>query len=334
MDTLQTLAVQRAQSALTLALQGVQAPISHNAKAHAFVEVARAIALTGERGDLAAALSRHPNELVQKAGAHTLASPWESTDGAALAAAFVASIAEHSMLDAVARYARVLPINQRRVLLASGFTADVVAEGSPKVVRSLSMGVDADAATKCAAIIVCTKELLAATGDAGFALFQGELERAITRAMNQAVLNALPDSNTLEVPATGDALGDLRAGLRAAGPSHGYVVGAPAGVVADLATRTENRGGMSIRGGTFVPGVEVIAVDDLATMHVIPASRLALWLGGLEVRASGEADVNMADTPDAPSEVVSLWQTNCTGLIAERSFYVAGDAVQVIVSGS
>jgi hypothetical protein len=329
MDPLQQATLARAKGAIEMLSASVGDTARASAKA--FTELAFAT-LTHESHQIAAT---HPNEIVRRAAAHVISEGWSTGDAAALAAAFVASIAELSLLDQIAKYARVLPIGQRRALIASGTATatGVVAEGAPKVVRRLALSFGDVEPTKVASIVVLTNELAMAAGGAGQRLFEQELAASISAAANKAVLDLLTDSNTIEVAGTGDPLADLRAGLRAAGPSAGYVVAAPAGDVADLATSVANRGGMGVRGGTFVPGVEIVAMDDLSGMHIITASRLAMFDAGLEIRSAGHADVNMADSPSAPSAVVSLWQTGSVGLIAERGFHLAGDATLVVVGG-
>jgi hypothetical protein len=109
------------------------------------------------------------------------------------------------------------------------------------------------------------------------------------------------------------------------------VVAAPTADAIDLATRTENKGGMGVRGGTFVPGVEVVAVDDQEGMTIIPASRLAVYDQGLEVRSAEHASIDMRDTPTADAVTTSLWQSNLIGLLIERNWHLAGDAHVVVV---
>lgn len=326
MDPMTHVAIDRARTALEVAVSGA----SNAQRAKGFVDLAYTMlrAATPEQG--LALLRRHPNELVQKAVAHAIGDEiWGSADAAALVASYIASIAEGSLLEQIGRYARVLPPGLARGVVGSGFSADVVLEGHPKVVRNLNLDLAEVELTKTAAIIVLTKEL----ASVGQALFERELREAITRGTNQAVLNQLTDTGNLLVPGTGDTLADLRAGLKAAAPSNGYVVAASTAAGADLATRAENRGGMGVRGGTFVPGVEVVVVDGLSGLRVIPASRLAVLDGGLQVRSAEHASVEMSDDPQAPAQLVSLWQTNSVGLLAERIFRLeaAVDADMVVV---
>lgn len=336
MDDLQTAALLRARAAIDIAA-GTLPRDAQAARAKEFVDVALAMLPARSTAEAVEHLrASSPSSIVRKAVAHSVFGDelWHNDDARALAQAYLASIAENSVLDQLTRYARMLPAGSRRVLLASDAVGDVVAEGDPKPVRSLTLSLGDVEPTKAAAIVVLSRELVDVGGDAMRVLFERELRAAVGRACNQSILGRLVTSDAIEVAGTGDPLADLRAGLRAAGPSLGFVAAMPAGDVADLATRTENRGGMGIRGGTFVPGVEVVAIDGAVQTVVIPASRLALWDRGLEIRPAGHATVDMRDSPDSPAAMVSLWQTGCYGLLVERNWHLAGDVEGVVVVGS
>lgn len=327
MDPMQFAAVSRAHNALDTAI----ANESHRLKVKGFVDLVWTMFHCNE-GQFLQTAKQHPNALVKAAAENTLSGVWQGEDGRALAEAYLASIAEESLLDQVKRYARILPLRSTRTMVASGFSANVTAEGDPKVVKTFQATVDTDEAIKSAVVVVMTQELAKATGPQGRALFENELRLAVLRATNRAVLDAMESTDTEFVTGTGDPLEDLRIGLKAAGPSSGYVVAAPATAVIDLATRVENRGGMGVRGGSFIPGVDVVAMDDLTEMRIIPASRVAVWDGGLEVRSAEHASVTFAETPTSPSNVVSLWQTNSLGLLGERSFLLVPSAELVVVA--
>lgn len=321
---------------LSLARNSIDALIGNHAeKAAAFTDLAWALLHAKQPGSSMKALRDCGNPLVQKAAAHALADEVWSNGGADLAASYLASIAERSIIDSLKKYARVLPVNSRHVMIAADAVGDLVAEGHPKPVKNLSLSIGDVEPTKAVGLVVMTEELATAAGPEGRRLFEAELAAAVTRASNSSVLAALADSDTITVPGTGDPLVDLRAGLQAAGPSNGYVVGMPSGLVADLATRVENRGGMGVRGGTFVGGVEIVAVDDATAITVIPASRIALWDGGLRVSSAEHATVDLRDAPESPANMVSLWQTNCLGLLLERQWHLAkADSVAVVELGS
>jgi len=321
---------------LSLARDSIDALIGNHAeKAAAFTDLAWALLRAKQPGSAMKALRECGNPIVEKAAAHALADDVWENGGADLAASYLASVAERSVLDSMKRYARVLPTTSRHVMVAADAVGDVVAEGHPKPVKRLSLSLSDVEPTKAVGMVVLTEELATAAGPEGRRLFEAELAAAVIRASNASILAALAGSDAVTVPGTGDPLADLRAGLQAAGPSHGYVVAAPTGYVTDLATRVENRGGMGVRGGTFVPGVEVVAVDDADAVTVIPASRIALWDGGLRVSSAEHATVDLRDAPESPANTVSLWQTNCLGLLLERSWHLAqADSVAVVELGS
>lgn len=321
---------------LSLARDSIDALIGNHAeKAAAFTDLAWALLHAKAPGSSLKAMQNCGNPLVQRAAAHALADDVWENGGADLAASYLASIAEFSILDSLKKYARVLPVSSRSVMIAADAVGDVVAEGHPKPVKKLSLSLSDVEPTKAVGLVVLTEELATAAGPEGRRLFEAELAAAVTRASNASILSALADSDAVTVPGTGDPLADLRAGLQAAGPSDGYVVAMPSGAVADLATRVENRGGMGVRGGTFVPGVEIVAVDGADAITVIPASRVALWDGGLRVSSAEHASVDMRDTPESPAELVSLWQTNSVGLLLERTWHLAqADSVAVVELGS
>lgn len=337
MDALEYAALNRARTALdTMADSFVGRNQRQQAKA--FVDLALMTIQHDNNDNLLTALKQHGNPLVRKAVAESTliwSDLWGDGNVADMASAFLATIAEQSILDQIKKYARILPRNVPRIMIASDAVGDLVAEGDPKPVKNLT-ATTADAGySKSAAIIVMTQELARAGGPELRRLFEVELEQTVARATNKAVLAALINSNTATIPGTGDPLADLRAGLRAAEPSYGYVVAAPRVDVADLATRVENRGGMGVRGGTFIPGVEVVAIDDATDMQSIPASRIAMLDAGVQVRTAEHASLDMRDTPQSPAQMVSLWQTNCLGLLIERSWDIAqGAEVVVVESGS
>ncbi|CAD0328093.1 hypothetical protein ABQZ69_03725 [Xanthomonas sp. WHRI 8391] len=324
MDPMQFAALSRARTALDVAV----ANECSSARAKAFVEIALGMMLNGK--NFRTALASHPSALVQKAVAEsTFGEVWQNQNAAALAASYIGSIAEGSLLDQIIPYGSVLPLNVSSVLVGTGYSANVTKEGDPKVVKNLQLGTEDVELQKAAAIVVMTQELVRAIG--GQTIFESELRKSVTRAINSSVLAQLLDNAPRYVAPSGDPLANLRAGMFAAGPSDGYVVAAPAVDVMDLATRLENRGGMGLRGGTFIPGVQVVAMDEIADMYVIPASRIAIRDQGLEVRSAGHALISLADTPTSPAQMVSLFQTNSIALLAERNFHLAAASPMVVV---
>lgn len=326
----------RAESALAFARETL-AGEDHGSRAKSFVELAKAIACASDEGVAITRLQNSRDDAVTKAtSAHVmLDSIWQAGDIRQLVASFIASVGEPDLLSAIARYGRGIPQGAGRVLIATGASGNTTLEGFPKLIRRLNLNVGPSVEfLKSTAAIVVSEELLTVLGKAGSSLFEAELIRAVIRAANAAIVASLVDSGTTQIADGVDPLASLRAGIRAAGPSDGYIVAAPAGDVAWLATHEANSGGAGVRGGTFAPGVELVALDDATAMTVIPASRLTVFDGGLELRPTGHATVDMSDDPQAAGEKVSLWQTNSVGLLVERFWRLDGDTTGVVLVGA
>src|SRR5690606_2810218 len=128
-----------AQSALQLA----QTEAGSAAKRRAFIRMAYQL-LQAENGNDAHSrlrLAAAGDALIEKAVSHNLGDSVWSDGAAALAASFVSSVAEYSLLDALKKYARVLPTASiGRLIVASGAVGDLLQEGDPQPVRNLSLG--------------------------------------------------------------------------------------------------------------------------------------------------------------------------------------------------
>ena len=337
MDALETAMAMRAAGAMQ-ALTG-DLPSRRKQKA-AFLQIARSMALQTKQGMVRQAFevfSDHPNDLLQKAAVSAMSyasEPFETETVRGLMASYLETIAQLSALDAIKQYAMPIPAGSRHVTVGSGFTADATVEGAPKVVRKPSMTLGDVEPHKTIALIVLTKEFMLAGGDAALAVLDNEMSKAITAAINGAIYDHFNDSNVLSLPTAGDVLEDLRLAMRSAGPSQGYAAVVPPGICADLALRPEAGPNFTVSGGEFRPGLHVVTADNATGVMVIPASRCAVFDGGLELRPSGEASVEMSDSPTGNGELVSLWQSGSVGLLVERQWHVAGDAQVAIVEGS
>ena len=99
MDPFEYAVVSRAQSVLTTLITTPAA--DHRQRAKASRDAAWAI-FRAEPGQVGNALQNHDNPLVQKAAAHALGDAlWDNADAAIIAASYLASIAEGSLLDQV-----------------------------------------------------------------------------------------------------------------------------------------------------------------------------------------------------------------------------------------
>ena len=99
----------------------------------------------------------------------------------------------------------------------------------------------------------------------------------------------------------------------------------------EIATQAAANGlpGVAWNGGN-VGGVEIVVSDAQTAnrMTVVDASALAIADGGIDLRSSGQAAVEMETAPTGSSSaptatsLVSMYQTNSRCLLAERSFAV------------
>ena len=311
-------------------LIALDAQLRQRGQARTFVSVTRSMLRHDDRGNLVAALEKDlgVNDMAffTKAAvtAQTFAEVWQSGRPLEMAARYLESIADASILDAVRPHATLLP-DVGHLVVGTGVTANVIAEGAPKIVQHLDFTGAADAARiKCAAMIVFSKEVARAEGFEAGQLFERELKAAVVAASNAAFIGALAKT---AIATTGSAVGDLTAGIKAADNSTAYVVAASWPLVHELALASEGR--MGIAGGFFTPGVQIIGYDVPpagAPLTVIPASRIGLSDWGMEVRNASHASVEMETAPANPTTastvLLSLWQNNLVAIMVERLFRV------------
>lgn len=305
-----------------------------DAQRKAYVEYAAALGLSG------AGPIQSNNPLVQShiKSVGALAAGDVVDEVGDLPGAFLASIAEGSLLDQLAQYATPLAQSGRSFMVAASESGSLTVEGRAKVLRKPGLSVGGREPYKATSTIVLTNEVERLGAERFMALLDAELAGAVTRAANSAVLAALDPGSVLALAGTGDYLGDLRAALAVAQPSRGYVIAASTAATLDLATRGEVRGNLGVRGGEFAPGIHVVPADSISSgLYVIPASHVALWLGSLELARANHATVDIADSPTSDSTAptgtsqVSLWQAGSFALRAERMFHLAGVAEVVSV---
>lgn len=339
MDPIEYAAVARAIDALQMVATADYAQTTNaalQAKRKGFLEVCLRHMAGGPAGPDWEGASRVVKEFIEKATAAATRDELLA-DSDDLTRIWLGSISDLSLLDSLKQYALAVPPQVTRVMMASGSVGSSGEETELKLLRKFMLAKPSVDPFKAVACIAVTREMLNAGGPAFIAAFERELASAVTKASNDellTVVTALAGSDVNALPSVGDPLLDLRQGLQAAEPAYGYTIAAEPGWVADLATRIEAAPGFGVRGGTFRPGISIIAVDDHIGMTILPASRMAVFDGGLEIRSAGEAAVNMADDPQSPSELVSLWQTGTVGLLAERHFHVGGHVSLVTVGPS
>lgn len=324
MDPMQHAALSRARTALDVAV----ANECSSAKAKAFVEIALGMMLNGK--NFRAAIASHPSALVQKAVAEsTFGEVWQTPNAAALAASYIGSIAEGSLLDQIITYGSLLPLNVPGVLVGSGYSANVTKEGDPKVVKNLELSTTDVELHKAAAIVVMTQELVRAIG--GQAIFESEPPQE--RHARCQFLGAGPVAGQ---PAEVCRAERRRSGQPSCRPFRCWTIrgirsrraGGRRHGPGDAAGKSRRHGParrhLHPRSSSRRHGRNLGHVRYPRFAHRCPRS-------GARVRSAGHATVNMVDTPTSPSQLVSLFQTNSIGLLAERNFHLAAASPMVVV---
>lgn len=269
--------------------------------------------------------------IVERAAGHTLTDAWGSAGGRELALAYLGEIAERDALSVLSMFARTIPLTMNRALVATGAAAGPVGEGLPKVVRDLTLNDLSADPVKIVSLVVLLAELIDSTDGAARALFERELEKAVIAGGNNEIPRAFISFGTTAATPGADMRGTLRNMLEVAEPSTGYILFAPAGTVQGMAADAFALN-MTPQGGEFAPRIFVLPWEPSSSdsdLALVPASRCAMKDYGLVIDSARHATVDMSDTPESPSEDVSLWQTNSVGVVVERRFAIVPSAPAV-----
>ncbi|GEN22178.1 hypothetical protein HCU01_01270 [Halomonas cupida] len=252
-----------------------------------------------------------------------------------LTAAYLASHLAFSLVDQLVAMAPALPVGMNRILLAGGTSAEVTPEGAAKVATTVALSLADAPPTKVSSLVVVSREFLA-TGAAAEVMVLSEMGTALDSTANAAIVAAFPESVSL--PGSGDAEADLKSGISASQPSlNGYLILAAPSVAAELALSDKAGAGMSVSGGSYIDGIQVVADDAMTSgMVILPVSRVMIRDDGLFLRTTEQDAIQMVDTPTpTPTQMVSLFQTNSVALLLERRWRLATqDAVIVEVGVS
>ena len=205
---------------------------------------------------------------------------------------------------------------------------------------------------KVANIAVVTEELLRRSSPAADALLRDRLAAALAARLDidfvnpakAAVPGVSPASITNGVtPVTAVGVGgadDIRADIRALmgtfiaannAPTTGvWIMGSTTALSLSMMVNPLGQpefGGINMTGGNFA-GLPAIVSDYVPAGMVVLANASDIYLadeGGVQVKMSDQAAVEMADnpahdstTPTGATSMVSLWQTNSVGFLAER----------------
>lgn len=248
--------------------------------------------------------------------------------------AFLGLVRTSSLLGRIPGLVTV-PFHARLPVQTAGGTYDWVTEGGLKPVTKLAFSTGVLlTATKCAGIVVISKELAMLTAPGLEPLFQRALVSGLTAFTDRqfcdpavaAVAGKNPASvtNGLTPVATGATLDATVAAVLAAlftarpGATGAVLITSPA--TASRLAGTGTNPAATINGGT-VQGVSLVPSEGaLTNIIALDPSGVVVSDGGVAVNVSTRGTVEMDDSPSgtAASVPMSLWQTDQVGFRVER----------------
>lgn len=256
---------------------------------------------------------------------------------------------------------RRVPFRRRLLFQDGGGDAYWTGEGKPKGVTSFTGGSTLLEPLKAATIAVASKEILRDSSPSADVLLRDQIAAALAARLDQDFIDTTNSGSSFK-PASitngaspitsegNDAVG-VRADVKAAmSPFTTANNRLTSGVWLMSATRAlslqlmRNALGqrefadISMRGGSF-EGLPVIVSEYLPTDKVVLVNAADIYLGdegGVSIDVSTEASLQMDSSPsDGAQSLVSLWQNNLVGFLAERTVNWAlrrEEAVQVLES--
>lgn len=267
---------------------------------------------------------------------------------------------------------RRVPFRVALIGQTGGGTGYWVGEGKAKPLTSFAFNRTTLEPLKVANIAVATMEVLRDSSPSAEMIIRDSLAGALRERLDTDFINPAKSASSGVSPAsitngvtpiaatgTGDA-DDIRTDVKAVfgqfiaadnAPTSGVWI-MPATVALALSLMTNPLGqpefpGISMNGGTFF-GMPVIVSEYVPTItggsYVVLANAQDVYLaddGGISIDMSREASLEMDTAPtmtsDSPTEqtVVSLWQTNSVGFLAERTINWARrrDSSVAVLSG-
>jgi HK97 family phage major capsid protein len=263
-------------------------------------------------------------------------------------ATFVADLTRVSAFDAVLAAATRVPLRVKLGLISAAASGSIAAPGKPKPVTSVQLAGAGLEPKKATAILVATAELLEIGTLQGAPLFERELLRAVAAAQDGEFLAILTAGTPLSGASTGSLLVDLAAAYAAmpdSSSSRYFGLCSPR-LLKAVATLSDADGrqlfpDVSPTAGGQVAGCQLVPCDAIpvtsagSALVVLDASLLLMGADDPLVSLSTEASVDMQNVPtDGAANHVSLWQTNSTGILAERHFaaQLAREAAAYVVT--
>jgi len=236
-----------------------------------------------------------------------------------------------------------VPFNTQVPVQTGGGTYKWVGQAKAKPVGKLTFGTASLGMAKAAGIIVLTEELVRLSNPKAEEICRKDMIAGIAQFLDQqfidpavaAVVGVNPASITNGAPtaaATGAPLADILGLINHFATNNisvdGLVFILNAANALALSFRSNADGspqfpGVTVSGGSY-KGMTFIASNAASTNVIALQPQLILFAddGGVTIDASREASLQMDSAPASPADAttvyVSLWQTNCVGLRAER----------------
>lgn len=260
----------------------------------------------------------------------------------AIAAEFLELLRPATILGKISGL-RTVPFNTKVPSQTAGGSYGWVGEAKPKPVSKLAFASDSLGIAKAAGIIVLTEELVRLSNPSAEALVRADMVAGIAQFLDSqfidpavaAVAGVNPASITNGAPtqaATASPLADVMALIQHFAtnniPVDGVTFILSASNALSLSFRTNLDGspmfpGVGINGGSY-KGLQFVTSQAAGALVIALQPALILYAdeGGVTIDASREASIQMDSAPASPADAttvyVSLWQTNCVGLRAER----------------
>ena len=238
---------------------------------------------------------------------------------------------------------RQVPFNTKVPTQTAGGTYGWVGEAKPKPVTKLAFSAQTLTYSKAAGIIVLTEELVRLSNPSAEELVRRDMIAGIAQFLDAqfidpavaAVAGVNPASITNGAPtaaATTNPLADIMGLINHFATNNidvsgVHIIMSPANAMS-LSFRSNLDGspqypGVSLNGGSY-RGITIVTSNAAGTNVIALQPNLILYAddGGVTIDASREASLQMDSAPASPADAttvyVSLWQTNCVGLRAER----------------
>jgi len=249
--------------------------------------------------------------------------------------AFVDASKHYGAFDRILGDAFKVSLYAQRVSIFTSVSASAVSEGAAKPLKRMTLSANDMTPAKATALVVMTNELIEQLTDAGVQALGRELRTAVAVGSDTALLSALTGETAEAMGAdsfTGalEDIEELLRLLRLGVGSKPYLIVTPEYSKALAIQAVAN--GVTTLGwnGGEIAGVEVLVSDAQTAdkISMVDATGLAVADGGIELRSSEQATIQMDTAPTqetttpTQSQQVSMFQTNSRALLGERSFAV------------